>query len=82
MRYFVRMDDGVDSKTFNQPMSLHRFQEPPNMIVERWDVKTSKWVDNPNLIRVFGVGGDTDYIEVQESNVSRLKELLSESNNN
>lgn len=79
MRFFVRMDETPGSPTFGEEQSLHRLEDTEEiLIVERWDVEEGEWVDNPNLIRFIGIGGDEDYKEIEESEVDGIIEKLSE----
>ena len=71
MRYFVRVRDNPEADDYGMPKSLHRF-DPAMGLAERWDMKTGRWVDNPNLIRFTGMGGDEDYAEVPPSRIERL----------
>jgi len=73
MRYFVRIKD-VDKAVKSPPIiqSLHRFQIEPKFITERWDKENRIWVDNPNLIRFTGIGGDSDYLEINKNYMTRL----------
>ena len=73
MRFYVNLDDLPSSPNYQQPLSLHRFEETADaVIMERFDKEGRKWVDNPNLISATGMGGDESYSEVDEEEANRL----------
>lgn len=73
MRFFVKMDDFPEAPTYQQPLSLFRFEETAEtLIMERFDKKGRKWVDSPSLIAFTGVGGDESFEEVDEAEANRL----------
>ena len=73
MRFYVNLDDRPSSPNYQQPLSLHRFEETADaVIMERFDKEGRKWVDNPNLISATGMGGDESYSEVDEEEANRL----------
>jgi len=48
-----------------RPVSVSRWREDKSgLYMECWN--GNKWVDNPALRRVIGVGGDSDYDETTE----------------
>lgn len=73
MQFYVSLDDLPSSPTYMQPLSLHRFEETEDaVIMERFDKKGRKWVDNPGLIAATGMGGADSYSEVDEEEANRL----------
>ena len=69
--YYARIDENPKSKTYGKKQSVHRMiREGDTLLVERWD--GSKWVDNPNLIRHTGIGGDEDYKKIGESEAKKF----------
>ncbi len=69
--YAIKADSNPQSKTYEQPVSLHRRTQEWS-IVERYDIETGKWLHNPNLTRATGMGGDEDYQEIAESEVDSM----------
>ena len=66
MRFFARQSENPDSEKYQTPQSLHRFDVGEDFILtERFDAEEG-WVDNPELLGFMGIGGDEDYIEIDE----------------
>ena len=75
-QYHIRIDDDPGSDTYGQAMSVHRIAiTDDTVIMERYDASARRWVDNPNLIRATGIGGDEDYKLV--SSVEALRAINS-----
>lgn len=76
-RYFFRVQDNPDSPDYRQPLSIHRFEVTDVTIVtERWDTTAGTWVDNPEMIDFTGIGGATDYREVDVAEAERFLKRL------
>jgi len=81
MRYFARQSENPDNEKYETPQSLHRFDVGEDFIItERYDLEQG-WVDNPELIGFLGIGGDQDYVEVDEATAQHiLGQLLGDEN--
>jgi hypothetical protein len=65
MKYYFAIDYYPKSKNYMKPVSVHRwYHKDGGSYTERWN--GAKWVDNPNLIAVTGIGGDNYYVETTE----------------
>lgn len=72
MRYFARQCENPENEKYETPQSLHRFDVGEDFIItERYDPEQG-WVDNPELIGFLGVGGDQDYVEVDEATAQHI----------
>jgi len=73
MRFFVKLDDLPSAKTYQQPLSLHRFEDREGQLVlERFDKNERKWVWNAATIAFTGLGGDESFKEIDEEEANRL----------
>lgn len=72
MRYFARQSENPDNEKYETPQSLHRFDVGDDFIItERYDLEDG-WVDNPELIGFLGIGGDQDYLEIDEATAQHI----------
>jgi len=68
MRYYFRMNEQPDSKDYGKPQAVFRFDvTDKTVITERFDKKSKKWVDDPAMIALTGIGGDEDFKEIKEN---------------
>jgi len=75
MKYLVRKTYEGKKGEEETIRSLHRWSvEKDKVISERWD--GSKWIDDPELIAHFGIGGDENYTEIQQEEVEKVKASL------
>jgi len=78
MRFFARQSENPDSDKYQTPQSLHRFEVGEEYIVtERFDPEQG-WVDNPEMLGFMGIGGDEDYIEIDEETALHIIGQLAE----
>ena len=67
MRYFIRINDDVESKEYTKPLALYRFEftgTKAKLITEWWNPKQKKWEFSNSVMDAFGLGGAENYIEV------------------
>jgi len=73
LRFYVRVQDMPSAENYMEPMSLHRFDDSGgHLVMERFHPEERRWIDNPNLISVTGLGGDEDYVEIDEEKANQL----------
>jgi len=78
MRFFARQSENPDSEAYQTPQSLHRFDVGEDYILtERFDLEQG-WVDNPEMLGFMGIGGDQDFIEIDEEAALHIIEQMVE----
>jgi len=54
-QHYIEKDDRPGKE--GQPLAVYRWVDGPPILLERFDIKTKEWVDDPSLLEATGIGG-------------------------